>query len=28
VLEIERRVKQHLPEVEIEGTEPNIPAFP
>jgi len=28
VLEIEGRVKQHLPEVEIEGTEPNIPAFP
>jgi hypothetical protein len=28
VLEIERRVKQHLPEVEIEGTEPMIPAFP
>lgn len=28
VLEVERRVKQHLPEVEIEGTEPNIPAFP
>lgn len=26
--EIEKRVKQHLPEVEIEGTEPNIPAFP
>ena len=26
--EIEERVKQHLPEVEIEGTEPNIPAFP
>ncbi|AEJ01674.1 putative transmembrane protein [Nitrosomonas sp. Is79A3] len=28
VLEIERRVKQHLPEVEIEGTEPMIPVFP
>jgi len=28
VPEIERRVKQHLPEVEIEGTEPDIPAFP
>lgn len=26
--EIEKRVKQHLPQVEIEGTEPNIPAFP
>jgi len=26
--EIEERVKQHLPEVEIEGTEPTIPAFP
>ncbi len=26
--EIEERVKQHLPEVEIEGTEPIIPAFP
>jgi hypothetical protein len=26
--EIEMRVKQHQPEVEIEGTEPNIPAFP
>ena len=26
--EIEERVKQHLPEVGIEGTEPNIPAFP
>lgn len=26
--EIEKRVKQHLPEVEIEGTEPHIPAFP
>lgn len=26
--EIEERVKQHLPEVEIEGTEPNMPAFP
>ncbi|MEO8991960.1 MAG: DUF1269 domain-containing protein [Nitrosospira sp.] len=26
--EIEARVKQHLPDVEIEGTEPRIPAFP
>ena len=26
--EIEERVKQHMPEVEIEGTEPTIPAFP
>ena len=26
--EIEERVKQHLPQVEIEGTEPTIPAFP
>ena len=26
--EIEERVKQHLPEVVIEGTEPTIPAFP
>ena len=26
--EIEKRVKQHLPTVEIEGTEPHIPAFP
>ena len=28
VEEIEARVKQHLPDVEIEGTEPEIPAFP
>jgi len=28
VKEIEDRVKQHLPKVEIEGTEPRIPAFP
>lgn len=28
VEEIEERVKQHLPQVEIEGTEPTIPAFP
>ncbi|MBA4142360.1 MAG: DUF1269 domain-containing protein [Nitrosospira sp.] len=26
--EIEGRIRQHLPEVEIEGTEPGIPAFP
>ncbi len=26
--EIERCVKQHLPKVEIEGTEPKVPAFP
>jgi hypothetical protein len=26
--EIEKCVKQHLPEIEIEGTEPHIPAFP
>jgi hypothetical protein len=26
--QIEERVKQHLPEVEIESTEPKIPAFP
>jgi len=26
--EIEKCVKQHLPTVEIEGTEPHIPAFP
>ncbi|MFB3080145.1 MAG: DUF1269 domain-containing protein [Nitrosomonadaceae bacterium] len=26
--EIEERVKQHLPQVKIEGTEPTIPAFP
>ncbi len=26
--EIEACVKQHLPQVDIEGTEPNIPAFP
>ncbi|MDP1559395.1 MAG: DUF1269 domain-containing protein [Nitrosomonas sp.] len=26
--EIEKCVKQHLPQVEIEGTEPRIPAFP
>ena len=28
VNEIEACVKQHLPQVEIEGTEPHIPAFP
>ncbi|MCW5598831.1 MAG: DUF1269 domain-containing protein [Nitrosomonas sp.] len=28
VEEIEERVKQHLPEVEIESTEPKVPAFP
>ncbi|MCL4800897.1 MAG: DUF1269 domain-containing protein [Burkholderiales bacterium] len=28
VEEIERRVKQHLPSAQIEGTEPRIPAFP
>jgi hypothetical protein len=28
VEEIEARVRQHLPGVEIEGTEPHIPAFP
>ncbi len=28
VSEIEASVKQHLPNVEIEGTEPHIPAFP
>lgn len=28
VNEIEASVKQHLPNVEIEGTEPNIPEFP
>ena len=28
VEEIEERVKQHLPEVEIETTEPKVPAFP
>lgn len=28
VVEIEERVKHHLPQVEIEGTEPTIPAFP
>lgn len=28
VEEIEQRVKRHLPGVEIEGTEPTIPAFP
>ena len=28
VEEIEERVKQHIPQVEIEGTEPTIPAFP
>jgi hypothetical protein len=28
VEEIEARVRQHLPSVEIEGTEPHIPAFP
>lgn len=26
--EIEKCVKQHLPQIEIEGTEPHIPAFP
>jgi len=26
--EIEERIKQHLPEVEVEKTEPRIPAFP
>jgi len=28
VEEIQARVRQHLPSVEIEGTEPRIPAFP
>jgi hypothetical protein len=28
VEEIEARVKQHLPNVQLEGTEPTIPAFP
>jgi len=28
VNEVEASVKQHLPKVEIEGTEPHIPAFP
>ncbi|MEP6605797.1 MAG: DUF1269 domain-containing protein, partial [Nitrosospira sp.] len=28
VEEIEARIKAHLPQVEIEGTEPIIPAFP
>lgn len=28
VNEIEDRVKEHLPQVDIEGTEPTIPAFP
>ena len=28
VEEIEERIKQHLPEVEVESTEPKIPAFP
>jgi hypothetical protein len=28
VEQIEERVRQHLPQVEIEGTEPTIPAFP
>lgn len=28
VNEIEERVKQHLPEVEVESTEPRVPAFP
>ena len=28
VAEIEARIKKHLPEVDIEGTEPIIPAFP
>ncbi len=26
--EIEERIKQHIPQAEIEGTEPRIPAFP
>lgn len=26
--EIEERIKQHIPQAEIEGTEPSIPAFP
>jgi hypothetical protein len=26
--DIEERVRQHLPEAEIEGTEPTAPAFP
>jgi len=26
--EIEKCIKQHLPQIEIEGTEPHIPAFP
>jgi len=28
VNEIEDRVKQHLPQVEVEQTEPRVPAFP
>ena len=28
VAEIEARIKAHLPEVDVEGTEPIIPAFP
>jgi len=28
VAEIEKRVKQHLPQVEVEQTEPRAPAFP
>lgn len=28
VAEIEERIKQHLPEVEVEKTEPKVPAFP
>ncbi|MGG7055949.1 DUF1269 domain-containing protein [Nitrosomonas sp. ANs5] len=28
VEEIEERVKQHIPEVEVESTEPRVPAFP
>lgn len=28
VYEIEERVRKHLPDVEIDGTEPTIPAFP
>lgn len=28
VMEIETRVKQHLPQVEVEQTEPRVPAFP
>jgi hypothetical protein len=28
VEEIEERIKQHIPQAEIESTEPRIPAFP